>query len=95
MSYLCRQQTSLGQYNGADDNEAGDLWATPPWPGLMFPADSDEGKLLLHTPNGKGVAWLLINHKEPFGLKTISAVQIWDASPDRRRSKPCMLFYID
>jgi len=33
------------------------------WPGITFKADSEEAQALLETPNGSGVAWLLIQHK--------------------------------
>lgn len=33
-----------------------------PWPGLEYSGDSDEGKALLATPNGRATAWLLIDH---------------------------------
>ncbi|KAL8938632.1 MAG: hypothetical protein Q9211_003116 [Gyalolechia sp. 1 TL-2023] len=33
-----------------------------PWPGLAYRGDSDEGKALLATPNGRATAWLLIDH---------------------------------
>jgi hypothetical protein len=32
---------------------------------------------LLGTPNGRGPAWMLIQHKEQLGLKTFSAVTIF------------------
>ncbi|KAL8681437.1 MAG: hypothetical protein Q9186_002442 [Xanthomendoza sp. 1 TL-2023] len=33
-----------------------------PWPGVAYSGDSDEGKALLATPNGRATAWLLIDH---------------------------------
>ncbi|EFQ94482.1 hypothetical protein CFE70_006410 [Pyrenophora teres f. teres 0-1] len=32
----------------------------PVWPGISFDADSEQGHALLGTPNGSGVAWLLL-----------------------------------
>lgn len=32
------------------------------WPGLSYDGDSDEGKALLATPNGRATAWLLTDH---------------------------------
>ncbi|KAL8994778.1 MAG: hypothetical protein Q9169_005340 [Polycauliona sp. 2 TL-2023] len=32
------------------------------WPGLSYDGNSDEGKALLATPNGRATAWLLIDH---------------------------------
>lgn len=44
---------------------------------VTFEMTSDQGKALLGTPNGGGVAWILINHKAQLGIKTISSVTIW------------------
>lgn len=42
--------------------------------------DSEAGKVLLGSPNGRGVAWFLLQHKKAFGLKTvISAVVFKEA----------------
>lgn len=35
-----------------------------PWPGLEYRGDSEEGKALLATPNGRATAWLLTNHAQ-------------------------------
>lgn len=40
-----------------------------PWPGLEFRGDSDEGKALLATPNGRATAWLLIDHAQEMKRK--------------------------
>src|ERR1700761_7427769 len=40
----------------------------PPWPGKTFSINSDAGKVLLASPNGRGTAWFLIQHKEKFGV---------------------------
>ena len=39
-----------------------------------------EGKALLATPNGAGVAYLLIQHKEQLGVKTITEIDIFLSS---------------
>lgn len=39
--------------------------------------DSDAGKVLLGSPNGRGVAWFLLQHKKAFGLKTIEKAVIF------------------
>jgi hypothetical protein len=46
------------------------------WPGIDFQADSDEFAALLASPNGRGVAWLLLNHHQ-LGRKTIDSVRVW------------------
>lgn len=40
-----------------------------PWPGLDYRGDSDEGKALLATPNGRATAWLLIDHAQEMKRK--------------------------
>lgn len=40
-----------------------------PWPGLEYKGDSDEGKALLATPNGRSTAWLLIDHAQEMRWK--------------------------
>lgn len=39
--------------------------------------ESDEGKALLYSPNARGVAWLLAQHKEVLGLKTIRGIKVF------------------
>lgn len=47
---------------------------TFPWPGIVFPIESDEGKAILGTPLGKGVARLLIHHRGLLGHKGIKSI---------------------
>lgn len=47
------------------------------WPGVTFDTRSLEGQALIGTPNGVGVAYLLIQHKRKLGHKMISAVTIF------------------
>lgn len=47
------------------------------WPGKEFSMDMDQGKALLGTPNGGGVAWFLINHQAQMGTKTIKSVNVF------------------
>ncbi|QDS73117.1 hypothetical protein FKW77_001062 [Venturia effusa] len=49
----------------------------PPWPGKTFSMDSEAGKVLLGSPNGRGVAWFLLQHKMAFGLKTITSAVVF------------------
>ncbi|KAE9992668.1 hypothetical protein EG327_008269 [Venturia inaequalis] len=51
---------------------------TPPWSDRkVFNMDTDAGKVLLGSPNGRGVAWLLLQHKRAFGLKTITSAVVF------------------
>jgi hypothetical protein len=36
---------------------------------------------LLRTPNGSGVAWLLIDHKAQMGIKTIASISLFQVKP--------------
>ncbi|KAL8651349.1 MAG: hypothetical protein Q9226_004743 [Calogaya cf. arnoldii] len=48
-----------------------------PWPGNSFGLDTDDGKALLGTPNGIGVAWLLLDRYRDMG-KREPTVTIWE-----------------
>ena len=39
--------------------------------------DSDEGRALWGSPNGEGIGWLLAQHKEQFGIKTVTSVTVF------------------
>lgn len=45
------------------------------------------GAALLGTPNGKGVAWLLAQHKEAFKDLTIISVEIFSCKPGNNGTK--------
>jgi hypothetical protein len=47
------------------------------WPGVEFSMTSDEGKAILGTPNGGGVAWFLVDHKKELGVKTVESVTVF------------------
>lgn len=47
------------------------------WPGSIYTPDQDEFKALLATPNGSGVAWLLLQHKDIFGVKTVKTIRVY------------------
>ncbi|RAK97355.1 uncharacterized protein BO80DRAFT_482409 [Aspergillus ibericus CBS 121593] len=52
---------------------------------LKREAGTEDFNALLGTPNGFGVAWLLINHKSQLGIKTIKSVSVFrskDPLPD-------------
>ncbi|KAF7173943.1 hypothetical protein CNMCM5623_006162 [Aspergillus felis] len=44
---------------------------------MVFEAGNSNFNALLGTPNGSGVAWLLINHKAQMGLKTIASISLF------------------
>ena len=47
------------------------------WPGQSFGTDTDAGKAILGCPNGRGTAYLLLQHRGTFGTKTIESVTIY------------------
>lgn len=49
----------------------------PAWPGHKFTMGTQAATGLLGTPNALGVAWLLIQHVEEFGHKTIQDITVW------------------
>lgn len=56
-----------------DMGKAGD------WPGKDYLPDSDEFAALLASPNGVGVAYLLLQHRDLLGTKTITSIRVWRA----------------
>ncbi|KAJ5663783.1 hypothetical protein N7507_004514 [Penicillium longicatenatum] len=47
------------------------------YPGTVFPMSSDAGKAILGTPNGGGVAWFLVDHKNQLGVKEVESVRVF------------------
>ena len=67
------------------------------WPGLTFDIESEEGQAILGTPNGSGVAWMLIQHKAQLGEKKIKKVTVFHASASGDHyisRRPSLLFWI-
>lgn len=63
----------------------------PLWPGRKeYTMDSDEGKAILGSPNGRGAALLLIQHKATMGeTTTIEKVAVFGEGEDTN-----LLFYV-
>ena len=47
------------------------------WPGKNFSKQSQQFAALMATPSGRGVAWLLLTHREQLGWKNVESVDIW------------------
>jgi len=62
---------------------------TLPWPGTSYSATSLEGQALLGTPNGSSVAYLLIQHKQELGHKTVDKITVF-----RKDRELMLLFHI-
>ncbi|KAL8889341.1 MAG: hypothetical protein Q9215_003370 [Flavoplaca cf. flavocitrina] len=56
------------------------------WPGLQASISTDPGKALLATPNGVGVAWLLMDRAGVLGRR-LPVARVWNANGFR-----CMLW---
>lgn len=63
------------------------------WPGVKISMTEEDGQALLGTPNGCGIAWLLIQHKEQLGVKVPDAVTIF-GSMDGRNWQYNLCFWI-
>ncbi|OCK76617.1 hypothetical protein K432DRAFT_408023 [Lepidopterella palustris CBS 459.81] len=44
---------------------------------VKFPMEIDEGKALLASANGRGVPWMLINHRAKLGIETVESVIVF------------------
>jgi len=65
------------------------------WPGITFGMDTEEGKAILGTPNGCGVAWMLNQHSKALGEKNIEKVTLFHAAKkDDLFRWPTLLFWI-
>lgn len=47
------------------------------WPGKSFSKGSDQFAALMATQSGRGVAWLLLTHREQLGWKSVKSVNLW------------------
>jgi hypothetical protein len=47
------------------------------WPGLQISMTERDAWAILGSPNGHGVAWLLLQHKDQLGLKSVRAVTVY------------------
>lgn len=67
------------------------------FPGVTFDTGSEEGKTISGTPNGAGVAWLLIQRKQELGHGTIKDVTVFWAEYEgmSRGDCPRLLFRIE
>lgn len=62
------------------------------WPGGTIHMNSDEGKAILGSPSGTGVAYLLAQHKRQLGKKTISRVTVF-ADDGKSEKRPASLIF--
>jgi hypothetical protein len=76
-------------------DEKGERWE-PEWPGIEFETDSKQLQALLGTPNGHGVAWLLIQHKNKklLGHETVCKLTLFFTDNAERSIQPSLLFHL-
>ncbi|KAF2852926.1 hypothetical protein T440DRAFT_553262 [Plenodomus tracheiphilus IPT5] len=71
------------QINNAETNTIADMvnfeqdTELQAWPGRTYDVKSQVGEALLGSPNGSGVAYLLAQHKEQLGHKTVSRITMF------------------
>ncbi|EDU43951.1 conserved hypothetical protein [Pyrenophora tritici-repentis Pt-1C-BFP] len=79
------------------EEEEDEEWV-PVWPGISFDADSEQAHALLGTPNGSGVAWLLVQHKRQLGHKVVKKVTLFytirNVGTLPQECQPNLLFWI-
>ncbi|KAK5126611.1 hypothetical protein LTR85_009545 [Meristemomyces frigidus] len=56
-------------------------WQVPVWPGIVVEQGDDGFTALLGSPNGRGVAWLLVQHKAAMGKRTVKSIRMWNDLP--------------
>jgi hypothetical protein len=87
LKYVFRYQIANKEATKIIKAIAGSL-LTLQWPGVTFPMTNEDGspnengRAILGTPNGLGVAYLLSTHKAQLGHKTIESVHVWSKRRD-------------
>jgi hypothetical protein len=61
---------------------------------VEFSMESEEGKALLASPNGAGMAWLLIMHKGVLGRKTVGKVIVFADEGVKGPRPPSLVFCV-
>lgn len=61
-----------------------DKWSA--WPGQSFSNDSQQFAALMSTPAGRGVAWMLLTHREQLGWKSVRSVDLWAGADNSSES---------
>ncbi|KAK4546125.1 hypothetical protein LTR36_002262 [Oleoguttula mirabilis] len=76
-----------------DNVEQAPLWSQR----KVYTLDTEQGKALLGTPNGNGIAWFLIQHRQQLGQKRVKSVSIFRENEREgvTYTGPCLLFEIE
>ncbi|RMY64387.1 hypothetical protein D0863_09862 [Hortaea werneckii] len=96
IGYVCKAK-KVGQ--ARPKGATGPPWQAPVWPGLVVRPEegADEGEVfnaLLATPNANGVVWLLAQHREQLGWKSVKSIRVWSDLPSSVVYSPSMLLEI-
>jgi len=62
---------------------------------LSFDASTEEGRALLATPNGAGVAWMLVRYREQLGWKRVKRVSIFGLGETSARRGVSLYFELE
>lgn len=71
----CHAQNNATMRIGGQALGGANSWGA--WPGKSFSNGSDQFAALMATPSGRGVAWLLLTHRDEFGWKSVKSVNLW------------------
>jgi hypothetical protein len=71
----CHAQSNATMRVGGQALSDANSWGV--WPGKTFSKGSDQFAALMATPSGRGVAWLLLTHREQFGWKSVKSINLW------------------
>ncbi|KAK5136258.1 hypothetical protein LTR08_003865 [Meristemomyces frigidus] len=66
-------------------------WQVPVWPGVVVRPGEEGFEALVGAPNGRGVAWLLIQHRAEMGGRTVGSVRVWNDLPVGRYQPSLMM----
>ena len=95
LHYVSRVQISNSQTTALVDKALkDDGQSVGSWPGHSFLPNSDGFQALLGSPNGGGVAWLLIYHKHQLGLKSVSKITVFHHDGQVADAGLTMLFWL-
>ncbi|CAO2652348.1 Nn.00g006310.m01.CDS01 [Neocucurbitaria sp. VM-36] len=64
------------------------------WPGDRIKLNTEIGKALLGTPNGRAVPYFLSHHRATLGHKAVFEMNLFFTESDLFLAEACFLFYI-
>lgn len=76
----------------------GQKFPAPAWSHRwLFAAGEEGGNAILASPNGRGVAWMLLTHREQLGRKRVKSVAVFaqEDDPDLETQGPSLYFELE